>query len=106
MRHLERCYDQIVHPQKRLLLKKILDGILGRILELKQEMVNLELSDYHYFDDLLSDMKLTPADAQVPIPKYFVVDAEKVIRDRHAFISSIRNQIEAVETPVRFFSLR
>ncbi len=31
-----------------------------RILELKQEMVNLELLEYHYFDDLLTDMKLTP----------------------------------------------
>ena len=33
---------------------------MGRILELKNEMVLLEFSEYHYFDDVLSDLKLTP----------------------------------------------
>ena len=33
---------------------------MGRILELKNEMVVLEFSEYHYFDDVLSDLKLTP----------------------------------------------
>ena len=31
-----------------------------RILELKNEMLNLELLEFHYFDDILTDMKLTP----------------------------------------------
>ena len=31
-----------------------------RILELKNEMVLLEFSEYHYLDDVLSDLKLTP----------------------------------------------
>ena len=31
-----------------------------RILELKHEMMNLELLEFHYFDDILADMKLTP----------------------------------------------
>ena len=60
MRRLEQCYDQIVHPQKRRVLRHCLDGVMGRILELKHEMVNLEFSEYHYFDDVLSDLKLTP----------------------------------------------
>lgn len=59
-RKLEQCYDQIVHPQKRRVLRHVLDGTMGRILELKHEMVNLEFSEYHYFDDVLSDLKLTP----------------------------------------------
>ena len=33
---------------------------MGRILELRNEMVQLELLEYHYFDDILVDMKLTP----------------------------------------------
>ena len=33
---------------------------MGRILELKNEMVQLEYSEFHYFDDVLSDLKLTP----------------------------------------------
>lgn len=49
-----------MHPQKRRVLRHLLDGIMGRILELKNEMVLLEFSEYHYFDDVLSDLKLTP----------------------------------------------
>lgn len=33
---------------------------MGRILEIKNEMVSLEFSEYHFFDDVLSDLKLTP----------------------------------------------
>ena len=57
---IERCYDQIVHPQKRRVLRHVLDGNIGRVLELKNEMVNLEFSEFHYYDDILSDYKLTP----------------------------------------------
>jgi len=59
-RRLEQAYDQVVHPQKRRVLRHVLDGVMGRVLELKNEMVNLELCEYHYFDDVLSDLKLTP----------------------------------------------
>lgn len=59
-RRLEQCYDQVVHPQKRRVLRHLLDGVMGRVLEIKGEMVNLELSEFHYFDDVLSDLKLTP----------------------------------------------
>lgn len=31
-----------------------------RILEVKHEMFKLEMLEFHYFDDLLTDMKLTP----------------------------------------------
>ena len=59
-RRLSDSYDQIVHPQKRRVLRHVLDGTMGRILELKNEMVQLEYSEFHYFDDVLSDLKLTP----------------------------------------------
>ena len=35
-------------------------GMVCRMLELKQEMLGLELLEFHYFDDILTDMKLTP----------------------------------------------
>ncbi|KAL5964794.1 Dynein regulatory complex protein 11, partial [Taenia solium] len=95
LRDVERCYDQIVHPQKRILLRKLLDGVIGRVLELKEEMVKLDLSEYHYFDDIILELKLTPSEIQVPIPKYFVVDAQNTIRDRQAFIASVRSQLGA-----------
>ena len=36
-----------------------------RILEMKQELFSLELLEYSYFDDLLTDMKLTPVSRSV-----------------------------------------
>ncbi len=59
-RRLESCYDQIVHPQKRRVLRHVLDGAMGRVIELKKEMVDLEKCDFQWFDDVLSDLKLTP----------------------------------------------
>lgn len=63
-RNLENVYDQMVHPQKRILIRKLLDGVMGRILELKNEMVELELTEFHYLDDILQDLKLVPVSTQ------------------------------------------
>ncbi|CAH8502324.1 unnamed protein product [Schistosoma turkestanicum] len=88
-RNLERCYDQILHPQKRRLLRTLLDSVIGRFLEIKQEMVKLELSEYHYFDDVLMDLKLTPSDVEIPIPKYFVNENFRALRDREQFLDHL-----------------
>lgn len=62
-RGLEAAYDQIVHPQKRRVVCHVLEGVMGRLLELKNEMVELEFSEFHYFDDVLQDLKMTPVSA-------------------------------------------
>lgn len=59
-RQLEEVYDLVVHPQKRRVIGTILDAVMGRVLELKNEMVEKEFSEYHYMDDVLHDLKLTP----------------------------------------------
>ena len=59
-RRLEECYDQITHAQKRRILRHVLDGVMGRLIELKHEMIQLEYSEYHFLDDVLQDLKLTP----------------------------------------------
>ena len=38
-RTLNSCYDLMVHPQKRQLLRKLLDSTIGRIIELKVTML-------------------------------------------------------------------
>lgn len=62
--------------------------------------MKLELCEYHYFDDIISEFKLTPPEIQIPIPKYYVVDAENVVKDRHAFISIVRSQIDVPNVKV------
>lgn len=44
----------------KMLVHSVSGSFYERILELKNEMVNLELLEFHYFDDILTDMKLTP----------------------------------------------
>ncbi|XP_053873657.1 IQ and AAA domain-containing protein 1-like [Malaclemys terrapin pileata] len=94
LRCLETCYDQMVHPQKRRVLQHMLDGVMGRVLELKNEMVETELSEYHYMDDVLQDLKLTPADMEVPIPKYFVNQRAKALKERQQVLSEILARVE------------
>ncbi len=77
LRKLSDAYDQIVHPQKRRVLRHVLDGTMGRIVELKNEMVQLEYSEFHYFDDVLSDLKLTPVSGAQGFESKIIVAAEK-----------------------------
>ncbi|XP_063003630.1 IQ and AAA domain-containing protein 1-like [Elgaria multicarinata webbii] len=91
---LEACYDQVVHPQKRVVLRRLLDGVLGRILELKQELVELDISEYHYMDHVLQELKLTPADMEVPIPKYFLSERAKVLQERQEVLAGLLTRVE------------
>ncbi|GFR80966.1 IQ and AAA domain-containing protein 1 [Elysia marginata] len=92
-RKLEQSYDQVVHPQKRRVLRHCLDGVMGRIVELKHEMMNLEFSEYHYFDDVLSDLKLTPNDVEIPVPKYFINERAKNLKEREKLLGQVLAKI-------------
>jgi len=93
-RKLEECYDQIVHPQKRMTLKLLLDGTMGRMLEVKEEMVKFDLSEYQFFDDILTDLKLTPDDMEIPIPKYFILNNKQQLKEREHLLASILDNIK------------
>uniref|UniRef100_A0A8D0E7B9 IQ motif containing with AAA domain 1 n=1 Tax=Salvator merianae TaxID=96440 RepID=A0A8D0E7B9_SALMN len=105
-RNLEDAYDQIVHPQKRLIIRQVLDGVMGRILELKNEMVELEYSEYHYFDDILQDLKLLPESIEIPIPRYFIKEKLKVLKERERILAQIMFDAGILdEEPVSIFML-
>ncbi|XP_044159919.1 dynein regulatory complex protein 11 isoform X1 [Bufo gargarizans] len=99
-RNLELAYDQITHPQKKRVIRLVLDGVMGRILELKDELVELEISEFHYFDDILQDLKLGPESLEIPIPKYFIKEKIKVLKDREQILSQILERSGAKETDV------
>ncbi|KAL1770533.1 IQ and AAA domain-containing protein 1 [Sigmodon hispidus] len=101
-RNMENVYDQIVHPQKRMLIRKILDGVMGRILELKNEMVELEMTEFHYFDDILQDLKLAPQQLDVPIPRYFLKERLEVIKGREKILARILNECRLNLPNVKF----
>ncbi|NXP05409.1 DRC11 protein, partial [Thinocorus orbignyianus] len=88
-RNLETAHDQLVHQQKRTVIRKVLDGVIGRILEMKQGMVELENSEFHYIDNILEDLKLLPVDIEVPIPRYFIKEKLEVLQQREKILDEI-----------------
>ena len=76
-RKLEECYDQMVHPQKRIFIKKTLECTICRICELKKDLVAFNPrpnSIYVHLDQLLFDLKYDPSIIEIPVPRYFKED--------------------------------
>jgi hypothetical protein len=76
-RKLEECYDQMVHPQKRIFIKKTLECTITRICELKKDLVAFNPrgnSIYVHLDQLLFDLKYDPSIIEIPVPRYFKED--------------------------------
>lgn len=89
---LEQCYDQIIQPQKRLLLKRSLNASLGRMLELKHDLVGIDLSECNYHDDVLLECGVTPQEAEIQVPRYLRRERAEEIAERRKFIEdTLRN---------------
>jgi hypothetical protein len=90
LRKLETAYDQMVHPQKRLDMRKALEACIGRMLEIRHWMVKLNRGlDFVSLDDILVDLKLTPEVLEVPVPKYYIEDRAKELDDRDKFLEAL-----------------
>jgi len=90
---LDECYDQVVHPQKNRSLRVLLDSVMGRLVEIKFEMINLEKTEFHYLDDICQDMKLTPSDIELPVPKYFKFGRDEAFALRSEVLQKILKSI-------------
>ncbi|XP_078041625.1 dynein regulatory complex protein 11 [Augochlora pura] len=97
---LETCYDLVVQPQKRLLIRQLLDSCLGRILELKHDLVEIDLSEYTYFDDILINLNITPQEIEIQLPRYFRREHLKEIEEKRNFIESTLRSIDALDEMV------
>eukprot|EP00949_MAST-11_sp_MAST-11-sp1_P002657 g2657.t1 len=98
-KRLDAAYDNLVHPQKRMDLRLVLDAVMTRTVELKHLLVYWNNTggqayrfgdvaqnkpfawEYVHLDDILVDLKLPPETLEVPIPSYFV---EGAARDKTA----------------------
>ncbi|RZF48213.1 hypothetical protein LSTR_LSTR006180 [Laodelphax striatellus] len=90
---LDQCYDQIVQPQKRMLIRKLLDTSIGRFLELKHELVNLELSEFCYCDNALTEQKILPMEAEVKVPTYYKREREEELQKRKKFMDDVLKKL-------------
>eukprot|EP00392_Amoebophrya_sp_AT5.2_P012053 g12147.t1 len=77
---LEDCYDQIIHPQKRRSIKEVLETVLVRILEVKQQLIHFNPRPQNRFvalDEALTNFKLNPEVVDWHIPRYMRDDRDR-----------------------------
>ena len=102
-RKLEYSYDCMIHPQKRLSVKSVMELVIRRILELKTDLVKWNPPnsyvkipqgpeeafpwEYVHLDDILVDLKLSPEMLEIPIPKYFKEDNKSQIAQRDRIVT-------------------
>ncbi|KAG5185735.1 hypothetical protein JKP88DRAFT_257381 [Tribonema minus] len=103
MRRLEACHDAMVHPQKRMDVKMVLELVTRRVIELKHALVkwnppngDVRLPppmpeeafpwEYVNLDDILVDLKLPPETLDVPVPRYFREDNAEEIEARDKLV--------------------
>lgn len=95
LNRLADCYEQMVHPQKRIDVKSVMEVVTTRVVELKHDLVkwnppNPDVAttpersfpwEYVNLDDILVDLKLPPETLEIPVPKSFLDDqAEELLR--------------------------
>ena len=86
-RALEESYDMTVHPQKRIDIKKTLEAVMGRVLEVKETLITLKQGvNFINLDDVLVDLKLTPDVLEVPVPKFFIEDQAALLDQREQYL--------------------
>ncbi|CAF0994003.1 unnamed protein product [Adineta ricciae] len=94
LKRLDEVYVTILHPQKRLILKILLDGLVGRLIELKQEMMKFDGCEYTYFEDIALNHNKTLDDLCIEIPRYFAQDRFQAIEQRNQMIKLILDRLE------------
>ncbi|KAL0819448.1 hypothetical protein ABMA28_007553 [Loxostege sticticalis] len=84
---LDAVYDQLLQPQKRLIVKRLLEACLGRLIEIKHDLVEIQMSDFTFDDDeSLQKLQVTSFEAEPCIPQFFIREREEEIQSRRQFI--------------------
>ena len=102
-RKLETCYDCMIHPQKRIHVRKVLELVIKRVIELKHDLVKWNPPnayvripqgheeafpwEYVHLDDILVDLKLSPETLEIPVPRYFREDNLRRLEQRDRLVS-------------------
>lgn len=94
---LSECLDQMVQPQKRILIAKLLEATLGRILELKTDLVEADLCEWTHCGDVIQRLGLTPDDAEIKIPEYFRRERRDELEYKQRVIDNVLGKLGFLE---------
>lgn len=56
---LDDFYTICLHPQKRTIVRLLLTGLVGRLIELKDELIKFDSCELTFFEDLALEQKKT-----------------------------------------------
>ncbi|KAJ3321918.1 Dynein regulatory complex protein 11 [Boothiomyces sp. JEL0866] len=102
-RKLEDSYDQLLHPQKRRLLKNALIACMGRLVEIKHILVDLECTDFNNLNDILLDMNLTPEKLLVPVPRFLAEERINSVLSTRNLLQSLNAKDFSFGSTVQLF---
>lgn len=87
------CVDQMIQPQKRLLIRKLLEATLGRILELKMDLVEADLCEWTHCGDVLERLGLTPCDVELRVPSCFRRERREELEYRRWVVDAVLGKL-------------
>ncbi|KEP64210.1 UNVERIFIED_CONTAM: ATPase, AAA family protein [Hammondia hammondi] len=76
---IEACHDNIVHPQERAFVRKVLETLLVRLLEIKKIVIATSPRDgspHLFIADVLSYLDVSPEQATLRIPRFLKDDPD------------------------------
>lgn len=94
---LTSCVDQMVQPQKRHLILKLVEAALGRVLELKTDLVEADLNEYTHCGDVIEKLNLTPLDTELEIPSCFRKQRHEELEYRKNIIDSVLSRLGFID---------
>jgi len=85
----ETSYDQILQPQKRVIIKQLLDATMGRLIEVKHELIKNGANDIQFHEPFLKELELTPDDYKFAVPRFAKWERHNELRERSAKLAQI-----------------
>jgi hypothetical protein len=104
-RGLEQTYHRLTHPQRRVLLREMLEANLLRIFELKEEVIRYSTegrvirSDFVNLDPVLESLKLRHEDVAMHVPRYFREDYDPDRYKRNQIIDKFLLDLKDTDAP-------
>ncbi|KAK2721989.1 hypothetical protein QYM36_002524 [Artemia franciscana] len=74
---LDSVYTHLCQPQKRLFVKKVLDSVILRGLELRNEICALSFTEAPNLDEIVFQKPYDISNVGLPIPKHFRLEREE-----------------------------
>jgi len=97
-KNLEECFENCIQPQKRLLIKSMLVAVIRRILELKRDLVQFNVStpiinsEFVNLEDTLASLQKLPSALDIRVPKFYAAEPNQKLIDRDLLIDHLMKE--------------